>query len=425
MILVSALLVAVLVLAALARVVAATGGAEPARRLTSAKRRMIVLKLSQITIDARRFSHRDDLSDESIEDLVRSIVEEGALVPPTVWRDPTTDTWFTVAGTRRVLAHQKAVRDNMDRRIFHDDMELLCVEVFDCDEVDLQLVSVADNAHRRDFTAGEKIATAGEWSRQRMPIARCAKAMRVSESQYRRWVLIAENPWMVDLIEQECIDPSFAAKILELARSNNRLTELQQDLEDWVAQTRLDIKRLVQRRADAHKKVPEGEQKVRHYLTRQLQDRWLECVRQGQRLDDEVGIRFGILFDPERRTLSIPPLEADARTNPADLVKVLEELADAPAKVAQFIRQIRIDHELRARAVPQTAADKSGLLDSLGLGDLAREVEQKRQQQEAAEAGEDDPRYDERPSRGDQDIAPSIDDLPTTDDHHEEPERHG
>jgi ParB-like chromosome segregation protein Spo0J len=347
----SELFLCLIALLVLAGVLYAVGGkpVEPPRRRTNAKRRFVLLKLSEIKIDAKRFSHRSDLTDETIEDLFLSIVEEGAMVPPTVWQDPASGSWYAVAGTRRLLAHHKAVNDNVDRSIFHEHMELPCLEIFDCDEVDLQLTSVADNTIRRDLSVPEKIAVAGDWSQQKMPVARCAKAMRVSESQYRRWVLLAENPWMVQMIEDDCIDPSFAAKIVELAKSKSRLVELQQDIEDWVAETRLAIKRMIQRKADAHKKVPEAEQRVKFYLTKKIQQRWLECVKEQKRLDDEVGLRFGILFDPEKRTLTIPALEADARCNPADLIKVLEELAEGPTKVTNFIKQIRIDHELRSR----------------------------------------------------------------------------
>jgi hypothetical protein len=409
-------LTALLVLAGVLHAVGGKQPAEPPRRRTNAKRRFVLLKLSEIKLDPRRFSHRSELTEETIEDLFRSIVEEGAMVPPTVWQDPASRTWYAVAGTRRLLAHQKAVNDNVDRSIFHEEMELPCLEIYDCDECDLQLTSVADNTIRRDLSVPEKIAIAGEWAKQKMPVARCAQAMRVSESQYRRWVLLAENPWMVQLIGEDCIDPSFAAKIVELAKSKGRLVELQQDIEDWVAETRLAIKRMIQRKADAHKKVPEAEQKVKYYLTKKLQDRWTECTKEGKRLDDEVGIRFGVLLDPEKRTLTIPALEADAKTNPADLIKVLEELAEAPAKVAQFIKQIRVDQELRSRATVPPALDKSTLLDALGLGDLAREVQQQRRQREAAEAGEDDPSYESQTARSDEEIGPAVDALPTEDD---------
>jgi hypothetical protein len=413
----SVLFLCPIALLVLAGVLYAVGGkpVEPPRRRTNAKRRFVLLKLSEIKIDAKRFSHRSDLTDETIEDLFLRIVEEGAMVPPTVWQDPASGTWYAVAGTRRLLAHHKAVNDNVDRSIFHEHMELPCVEIYDCDETDVRLTSVADNTIRRDLSVHEKIAVAGDWTKQKMPVARCAKAMRVSESQYRRWVLLAENPWMVKLIEDDCIDPSFAAKLMEQAKSKGRLRELQEDLEDWVAETRLAIKRIVQRRADAHKKVPEAEQRVRTYLTKKLQDRWIECVKECKRLDDDVGLRFGILFDPEKRTLTIPALEADAKTNPTDLIKVLEELADAPAKVAQFIKQIRIDHELRSRATVPQVLNKSELLDELGLGDLAREVQEQRRQRDAEEAGEDDPTYESQITRSDEEIAPALDALPTED----------
>jgi ParB-like chromosome segregation protein Spo0J len=226
------------------------------KRESRSRAEPITLRLDEIRTDKDRFCHRDPaaLEEKNLKPLMESLVLEGQLETVEVFQ--AADGQYTlIRGHRRVTAMHKLAEQNMPG--FTADMPVRAHLVRDASPADLIVRSVGDNMNRSNLAAHERIRAAKTLFDAKVPKARAARALSISETSYDRALLIAMHPWMYDLVAEKSIDPTPAFELLQAAQKKERLRELQEDLGDWVAARKLDIRRKQREKADVGKELSE------------------------------------------------------------------------------------------------------------------------------------------------------------------------
>jgi ParB family chromosome partitioning protein len=135
-------------------------------------------------IDVSEFNTRKDLADgqfdSTIEDLARSIEQQGLLQPITVYRKAD-GRYALVAGQRRLLAHKFLGRETIDGLI-RDEMT----------EGDATAVSLVENVHRADMNPRDKARAFGKLLDQLGNIQSVCFATGVGEGTVRRYVQLLD-----------------------------------------------------------------------------------------------------------------------------------------------------------------------------------------------------------------------------------------
>jgi hypothetical protein len=230
----------------------------------------------------------------------------------------------------------------------------------------------------------------------RVPVQRAAAALGVSVKTYERDRLLVQNDWMFELVKEDAIVPTTAVLLLEVAKGENRLAELKEDLLAWVADTksRIEEKARLRKLKDGSDLRP-AERLVRKAMTRELVAEWLRQLRKKERFTKAVSWDFHGGIDVDSNQLQIEAVKVDLAKDPLDrLAKVASKLARMQKGVMEYLKT---RHELEAPQGPQAVvrqeADEPYDLDVLraaGLDDLAddlalqvmEEVDQHQQRQE-------------------------------------------
>lgn len=364
------------------------------KRAAKSSSRPIRIRLSQVTADAEQeFCHRDPraLEAASLAPLVENLVSEGQQTPLTVHDSGRTDAagrkvYILVGGFRRYHSLRKAAADNLDAAHIHDEMEVDAVEVVkgagqDAAEFrkDLLVRSVAENEVRKQFTNDEKLAIVKQFHSARVPAPRAASALGVSETQYQRFLSIVSHPWLHDLVTGQCVGSTDAAELAQKAEKHDRLEDLRRELTRWVAARRKQLDAERRELAKVGKKLAGAAAAVKKYLDRKLVKHWLDCIEQGRPFEGKPEFNFGILIDPEKKTITVPGrvFRADDLTV-ADFETMIAELQEATGELVPLLRQ---------RRVAEAARDVSDEERERELARILAERRRRKAEERRAEAG--------------------------------------
>jgi ParB-like chromosome segregation protein Spo0J len=194
------------------------------KRESRSRAEPVTLRLNEIRIDKDRFCHRDPpaLEEKNLKPLMESLVLEGQLEAVEVFLDA--DQYTLIRGHRRITAMRKLAEQNMPG--FTADMPVRAHLVTDASPADLIVRSVGDNMNRSNLAVHERIRAAKTLKEAKVPKARAARALCISETSYDRALLIAMHAWMYDLVAAKSIEPTPAFELLQAAQKKERLEEL-------------------------------------------------------------------------------------------------------------------------------------------------------------------------------------------------------
>jgi ParB-like chromosome segregation protein Spo0J len=350
------------------------------------------VRLSQIKTDkGNDYSHResDALKEESLAGLADSLVAEGQQTPLTVYDSGTRDgddvVYTLIGGFRRYNALLQAINKNLDAARIHDDMEVDVVEVVQGEtqtngefQRDLLIRSVAENEQRRNFSTAEKLEIVKDFKSAKVSDPRAASALAMSETQYRRFASVSAKDWLHAHVVNNCIGMSDAAELIQAAMKKDRVDELKEDLDAWVAEQGELIEQERQRLAKVGKKLSGSAAHVKSRLSRKLAQHWLQCVENGRRFDDQVGLRFGIHVDQSKGTILIPATQLKVNDlSSADFETMIGELEETVRQFVPLMRKCRMVEQVTDVSEEDIEEERQRI----------RERQLRRQEQEAAQKG--------------------------------------
>jgi hypothetical protein len=221
----------------------------------------------------------------------------------------------------------------------------------------------------------ERIRAAKTLHDSGVPLERAASALDISTKSYSRALLVAQHPWMLDLVTRNCVPISYAPILLEVAKKEKQLAELEQDLTAWVAAKEKEIKEKAKTAA-----LSASDQLVKSYVPKPLVDHWVAQLRKKEHLDHAVPKAHEVRIDPEKNKVTLKVAGIDLMKTPlAELAELVGEIETVKEVVLQYVKT---RHALECPRGPQdaarTAVKQPGGLDFLrsqGLGDLADKIE--------------------------------------------------
>ncbi len=182
------------------------------------------MEVEQIPLDqieVSEFNTRKDLADgqfdSTIEDLARSIEQQGLLQPITVYKR-SDGRYALVAGQRRLLAHRFLGRETIDGLI-RDEMT----------EEDATAISLVENVHRADMNPRDKARAFKKLLDQLGNIQSVCRTTGVGEGTVRRYVQLLDLAHEL----QEGLAAGEVKNTEALARLAKKFTNPEKQLEVW------------------------------------------------------------------------------------------------------------------------------------------------------------------------------------------------
>jgi ParB-like chromosome segregation protein Spo0J len=335
------------------------------------------------------YCHRDAdaLKREAVGGLMDSLALEGLNTALEVVLDEKKRP-VIIKGHRRLAAMRFLVEDNHPR--FKPETKVRADVVLDATEEDLLLRSVLDNETRKNLNPIERCRVVKTLHDAGVPVQRAAAALGISVKTYQRDLLVIEYPWMFDLVVKDRIPPTTAAQLLEAAKREDRVEELHEDLQKWVAHTeeKIQERQRLQKLKDG-KDLPPAKTQVKNYLPRDLLEHWLGQLRRKERLAMSVKWDFVAGLDPDANRLKIEGIELDLAKAPLPHVaKVIAKLSHLQHGAMEYLtKRAALESAQGPQAAVRETMDQPydlQVLRSAGLGDLADELEQ-----ETVEGGEE------------------------------------
>jgi ParB-like chromosome segregation protein Spo0J len=342
--------------------------------------RPVKVRLSQLVLLPELYSHRDkselDIDNPvKIRPLADNIAERGLEVPIEIFVDKDGRV-IVIKGNRRVMAHRLNVKEG--KAGFTHDMELEAIEILGADDKELAIRSINENVHRLTYTDPDRVRAAMILKQLNVDDSQAAMALGVSAKTYARLLLIGEHPWMLNLVERNCVPISYAPNLLQAAKNQGRMTEVEADVMEWVALKEKAITDLMKTQ-----KLSVAKQLVKTYLNKALADHWVAQILKKERLNEIVPMaNQEVVIDPKQRKVSVKVEDVDVMEMP--LTELARLLGDLEAAKQYVERAVKIRHSLESSGavrgpqdVGQAALAAEGLayLRQQGLGDLADQVE--------------------------------------------------
>lgn len=334
---------------------------KPVSRAAKSTSQTIRVRLAQIRTDKEHdYCHRDpdSLEDDKLAGLADNLVAEGQQTPFTVCASGQKDeggapVYILIGGFRRYHALKKAIKQDLDSERIHDDMEVEAVEVVQGEEQnqeefskDILIRSVAENEQRKNFTTPEKLEIVKELKAAKVPDPRAASALAISETQYRRFVSVTDEPWLHSHVADNSIGMTDAAELVQLAKKENRIAEFKEDLDQWVKDHRVLIEQEREELAKVGRTLKGSAAHVKKYATTKLVKHWLTCLENKKRFDDAVGFKFGILVDPVKGSITIPSTQLKVtELSAADFETMIGELEDTVDRFLPLMRERKLVEE--------------------------------------------------------------------------------
>ena len=335
------------------------------------------IRLDQIVTDEQRFCHRKDdrLKPDKLKALAESLAQEGQQTPMVVIEQE--GQFLLIAGHRRYFALQKAITDNL--KGCKADMEISVTVVVQGDdqsdsefELDVLIRSVSDNENRVQFDDNEKVAIAKLFAEQEIPVKRGMAALGVKETQYRRYINIAQTPWLYEAVRSGQIKSTNAAKLVEIAKQCDEATDrtevenaavdrmglFKSGFDAWVAEAKQERDKDNRWRAANKKKPLEGKQAhlSRYFSTARLLH-WEKCLKKGESFESDQPEEFAFLVkvDAKKLTLEIPKVSLKSDDiDEETLESIIGGLEEGLIAVSELLVQVE-----RKRPVSESEAQEA------------------------------------------------------------------
>jgi ParB-like chromosome segregation protein Spo0J len=275
----------------------------PLTRQSTATMKRIRIPLDQVVLEPLRFSHRNRsaLLEPSLKPLMDSLVLEGMQVPIEGYRD-SQGRFVVTKGHRRVESLRLLAAKNTPG--FTADLEVEAIEVENCSQQELLVRSVANNAARLNYSRVERIVAAKRMYDAGVEEWRAAGALCISPKTYQRDLLIAKHGWMFQHVMDDSIEATAAFDLLEAAEKANRMDQVKEDLDAWIAEKkRLIREKSKRRKQQTGKDLSPSEKLVKRQMPRHLVDHWIELIQQEMPLDTEAEWEYGAHIDKDKRQL--------------------------------------------------------------------------------------------------------------------------
>ena len=390
---------------------------EIASRQTNATTRRIKVRLDKIKVNLDRYCHRDraELSEESLQGMCESLVREnGIQVPIEVYIDPhgPPDESELIKGHRRVFGSRYNAAKNVPG--FKPDMELDALEVVESTPVDRLIRSIADNEVRLNLDKIGRIRVVKKLFDAGVQDERAACAMNISVSTYRRALIIAKHPWMLQHIEDGSIELTHGSDLLALAEEHGCLNEMREDLDAWVADKKRknrDKEKLQKARGGSD--FSAAEKQVKKYMPKHLVEHWKTLLKNHQRFDEAAEWNYAASVEPEKEQLKISAVTLDLGKAPLDqLAKIASKLSLVTKQMVPFIRKAKQKESDTATSTAVEAAYDLEFLRDLGLDEYASDLESQTRPSTEPD-GEESPQ-DQPAERQETDLTADVQ-LPTSD----------
>ena len=346
-------------------------------RATQATTRPMTVPLDEFLLKEELFCHRDkaELEAASLQTMMNSLVVEGLQVPIPFSRDSDSKP-VPVGGHRRIKSMRLLAERNTPG--FTPKMPVPSIEILGATPQDLICRSVADNFNRKGHTIADRIKTAVTMHTSGVEVSRAAHAMELSPKQYLRDLRIGQSDWMFTLVKNDHIGHTQASDLLEAAGNAQRMPDLESHVPLWVDER---LKEARHRTSLLGKGKAAKEVKVKSLLTTKLSDHWIEQLKNGAKLDNELPIEPEAVFagiDADANKLIFNEMEVDLIKIPlTDLAKMVGQIGGVRKVALSYLKsRFAVEGALGPQDVARKESQQASL-DSLraeGLGELADQL---------------------------------------------------
>jgi len=384
-----------------------TENTEPLSRATSATTEHRQIPLDQIKIDKDLFCHRNPeaLLPEKLETMMDSLILENIQVPVEVFKNEKGN-YTLIKGHRRVSACRLLADKNEPG--FTRDMLIPALELMSSSPADRLIRSISDNEVRLNLDRVSRIRVAKKLYDAGISVDRAARAMGMSTKNYGRDLLIAQNGWMFQHVIDDSIDPTHAYDLLVGAQKAERVTEMREDLDAWIAQKKAIIREKEKiRKASGGKELSAADKRVKKFLPKHLVTHWQDLLKQKKRFDDDAHWNFAASIESETEQLRISSVSLDLAKAPLDrIAKVASKLSLLSKQMEPYL--IKAIAKASGAETTPTAESSYDLeyLRKVGLKDYAEKLAAQTQT-ESQPDGEDSPQ-EEPSTRQEQNLTQEI-----------------
>jgi hypothetical protein len=346
---------------------------------TAAKTEEARVPLSKFFLEDKLFKLRSDAEFKKgpLQPLMNTLALQGQQTPVEAFID-SERRYVPTKGYRRLNAMRILADENHPR--FQHDMSVWTLIVKDATPVDLITRAVLDNENRKGLEQMERLDVVSRMEDLHVPVQRAAAALGISVKTFERDRLLVQNIWMLDLVKSDSIVASTAILLLEVAKSENRLNELKEDLLSWVADTKSknEEKARLRKLKDGSELRP-ADMQVKKAMSRELVVEWVKQLKKKERFTNMVEWGFGAGIDADSNQLLIEAVRVNLARDPLDrIAKVVSKLAQVQKGAMEYLK---LRHELEASRGPQDLVRQEAdmpydlsILREAGLNDLADEL---------------------------------------------------
>lgn len=246
------------------------------------ERRDVAIK--DLTEQANIFSFRDPdhLTSKSVQSLMDSIREAGVLYTPLLVKKMPNGKYEVRDGHRRRLSCQGLVEDEASKDWTADTNVPVNVIINDVSLGEQLLASVSSNVDREELSKTERARAAYTLYTHAIPKSEIMRRLDMKETQLERDLLVGGTKWMMDLIVEKSIDQTRAAELLSVAHKKNCIDQFKEELELWVEEVKLKIKRLTREYKQKDRKVPQRLQTPAGHMDSKQIKEWKDAMEEGR-----------------------------------------------------------------------------------------------------------------------------------------------
>lgn len=367
-------------------------------RLNKSRNEIREICFAQIAVSAKEnLCHREaeSLTEEKLENLAASLVEEGLATPLTVVQTDATvmvdgtsmPVFKLVGGHRRHLALKTAIESRLDPTRIHELM-LVSVVVMVAGEdqtaeeflQDVIVRSVTENEQRLKHTALERLTIVRQLEEAGVSIPRASSSLGISVTQYRRDRLVATWPWLFKAVEREEIGVSDAAQLAEIAKEKDCEEHFRKDFQAWVARKKSQLEEERAEQKKLGRELKGSANSIKKFIDGSLVKAWKASLQSGGHFNDETAeFAFGVVVDNDKKTVTVSGLSQPIdKLRSSDLATVISEMQTGVRKLVPLMRRLQ-------RLEEATEISEADIEAELAL--IQREAREAAEAKAAREAG--------------------------------------
>lgn len=381
-------------------------------RAMAATSRRCTVPLNEFSMLPERYCHRpeEELSPEKLELFLDSLVLEGGVRVPVVFFTDAQKNKVLISGHRRIQGCKILVERNEPH--FTAEMSIEAIEMLGASPLDLLVHSVSDNENRQNLSPVSRLQTVKKLHDAGVEVKRAARALGVSDSTYSRDLKLVKQAWLYQHVQDHCITTNHATKLLNEAEKVNRVKELREDLDAWIAEKKKENKEK-ERRLKAEGSKEQKPAEVKNQI-KELVEHWVSLIKEKRPFDGEAEWDFVASISEDGKlqigSLNLKLSEAKAE----NVMKVLAKMSQLTKRLTPIAQErLQIERQ-REQVKTPTAPYDFELLRQIDP-DMAKKMEEKyRLKLQKAPDGEEDVGSSKVEERTETDLASTIE-LPGPD----------